>query len=152
MILYIEDLLREINILNFYKGEAAKRGDMNADVVQSDAGQQDVMGYFIRKVVTDILIFLNNGSVAFTCENKDDQLRFTLNPIREDRPHMKDVLKEAIRQYIVFEVRRLWMMTVRPEWADHSIREELRWDIKTAFSAVAKYEKVRRRATNLAGI
>ena len=152
MILYVEDLLKEINILNWYRGEAAKRGDVDADVVQSDAGTQDAMLHFIRKAVTDILVFLNSGNMKFTCETDNDKLIFELTPIREDKRYMLDVLKEAIRQYIVFEVRLLWMMTVRPEWANASFRNELKDNIISAFSCVAGGERVRRRSTNLAGI
>ena len=152
MILYIDDLRKEIDILNWYKGEAEKRNDVDADVVQSDAGKQDAILYFIRKAVTDVLLLLNTGSSMFTCTSDDDILVFNLSPVREDRRYMLDVLKEAIRQYIVFEVRRLWMMTVRPAWADSSIREELRNNMRDASRSVSKGETVRRRATNLAGI
>lgn len=153
IILYIEDLIKEINILNWYRGEAAKRVDVNADIVQSDTDQQDALLYHIRNAVTDILLFANANRVKFTCEHRDDALKFDLSPIREGREHIIDILKGAIRQYIVYEVRRLWMMTVRPEWADASIREELRRNIKDAMSAVtAGGNRVRRRPTDLAGI
>ena len=139
MILYIEDLEREINLVNYYKGEAAKRGDINADVVQSDAGQQDVMGYFMRKAVTDVLLLLETGSTKFTYKTDSDKLVFELSPVNEDKRYMLDVLKEAIRQYLVYEVRRLWMMTVRPEWADSSIRGELIGNMKSAFYSVSGF-------------
>lgn len=152
MTLFVDDLLKEIDVLNWYRGEAEKRGDSSAAVVQSDKDSQDAMLYFIRKSVTDVLLLLNTGSSMFTCTSDDDILVFNLSPVREDRRYMLDVLKEAIRQYIVFEVRRLWMMTVRPAWADSSIREELRNNMRDASRSVSKGETVRRRATNLAGI
>ena len=43
MIIYVEDLLREINILNWYRGEAVKNGDASAVFVQSGKDTQDVM-------------------------------------------------------------------------------------------------------------
>lgn len=153
MIIYIEDLLREINLLNWYRGEAAKRVDENADFVQSDTDQQDALLYHIRNAVTDILLFANANRVKFTCQHREDALVFDLSPLRVGREHLLEILKEAVRQYIVYEVRRLWMMTVRPEWADASIREELRRNIRDAMSAVtAGGNRVRRRPTDLAGI
>lgn len=153
MIIYIEDLLREINLLNWYRGEAAKRVDENADFVQSDTDQQDALLDHIRNAVTDILLFPNANRVKFTCQHREDALVFELAPLRVGREHLLEILKEAIRQYIVYEVRRLWMMTVRPEWADASIREELRRNIRDAISAVtAGGNRVRRRPTDLAGI
>lgn len=153
MILYIEDLLRKINILNWYKGESAKRVDMSADLVQSGSDQQDALLEHIRSVVTDILLFSNANNVKFTCTINDDALHFSIYPLREGREYLLDVLKEAIRQYIIYEVRRQWMMLMRPEWADASLREELRGNIKKAMSAVtAVRNRVRRRATDLAGI
>lgn len=152
MILYIDDLLKEINILNFYRGEAAKRGDVNADVVQSDKSTQETMMFFVRKAVTDILLLLNSGSAKFTGKVEDDCLKFEVSPVNEGKEYMMEILKEAIRQYLVMEVRRLWMMTVRPEWADGTLREELMMNMISAFRCVGKGERVRRRSTNLAGI
>lgn len=152
MILYIDDLLNEINILNWYRGEAAKRGNLDADVVQTDSDKQDAMLLLIRKAVTDILLLLNSGGVKFTCEYTDDCLRFALSPVREGKEYLLDILKEAMRQYIVYEVRRLWMKEVQPAWADASIREELRMNMLSAFRGAGGGEKIRRRATNLGGI
>ncbi|MBE6293825.1 MAG: hypothetical protein E7090_03990 [Bacteroidales bacterium] len=150
MILFVKDLQREINILNWYKGEAEKRRDGNAVVIQSDADAQDAMLYHIRCAVTDILRFVNSNRVRFTCKYEDDCLLFELSPLREGREYILDILKEAIRQYIVYEVRRLWMMLVRPEWADASLRENLRQNIKDAISAVTSGgNRVRRRATTM---
>lgn len=150
MKLYVEDLLREINILNWYRGEAAKRVDGNADLVQTGDDQQDAMMYYLRKVVTDILLFANANRVKFTCDYNDDAFTFSLSPLREGREYMLDILKEALRQYFVYEVRRLWMMNMRPEWADATLREELRQNIKDAMSAVTSMgQRVRRRATTM---
>ena len=150
MVLYVEDLKREIDILNWYKGEAVKRKDDSADLVQSGDDQQDAILYHLRSAVTDILLFANANRVKFTCVYDDDKLNFSLSPLREGREYMLDILKEAIRQYLVYEVRRLWMMNMRPEWADATLREELRQNIKDAMSASTSMgERVRRRATTM---
>lgn len=149
MILYIEDLYREINILNWYRGEAAKNGDPDAVFVQSNQDTEDALGYHLRSAVVDVLQFANPNRVKFTCKYEDDQLKFSISPVREGREYLLDVLKEAIRQYLVFEVRRLWMMTVRPEWADDSLRASLRANILEAMSSSTKGNKVRRRATTM---
>lgn len=150
MKLYVEDLLREIDILNWYSGEATKRMDGNADLVQTGGDQQDAMMYYLRKVMTDVLLFANTNRVKFTCDYDDDAFTFSLSPLREGREYMLDVLKEALRQYFVYEVRRLWMMNVRREWADASLREELRQNIRDAMSAAtAMGQKIRRRATTM---
>lgn len=146
MIIYIEDVLREANILNWYKGESLKRGDENAVIVQSAKEEQDAQLYFLRSAVTDLLMFANANRVKFTCEYKDDALSFSLSPLREGREYLLDVLKEAIRQYLVYEVRRLWMMEVSPNNADSSLRESLRINIREAMNNVtAMGDKVRRR-------
>jgi hypothetical protein len=146
MILYIEDLLRKINIRNWYLGEARKNADPDAVFVQSDADAQDILLDYMQTVVNDVLLFTNANRVKFTCEQKDDMLTFSLSPLREGREHLLDVLKEAIRQYIVYEIRRLWMMEVKPDWADSSLRESLRENIRKAMNDVtAMGQKVRRR-------
>lgn len=149
MILYIEDLIREIDILNWYRGEAVKRNDENADKVQSNADTQDAIMYHLRNAVVDVLQFANPNRVKFTCVYEDDALKFSISPVREGREYLLDVLKEAIRQYLVFEVRRLWMMNIRLEWADDSLRASLRANILEAMNSSTKGNKVRRRATTM---
>ena len=148
MTLYIEDIKREVDILNWYKGEAKKHGDIEAVVVQTDADTQDVFSYHLRSAVTDVLTFANANRVKFTCEHKDDRLAFSLSPLREGREYLLELLKEAIRQYLVYEVRRLWMTNVKPEWADASLRESLRENIRQVMNDVTSMgKKIRRRYT-----
>jgi hypothetical protein len=150
MRLYIEDLKREIDILNWYRGEAAKRTDGNADLVQTGGDQQDAIMYHLRSAVTDVLLFANANRVEFSCAYDDDTLNFLLSPLRPGKEYMLDILKEALRQYLVYEVRRLWMMNVRHEWADATLREGLRQNIRDAMSAATSMgERVRRRATTM---
>lgn len=146
MTLYIEDLLREINILNWYCGEAVKNSEPDAVFVESNKDTEDALLYHIRNVVTDVMMFANANRVKFTCEYNADCLVFIIEPVRGGREYLLGLLKEAIRQYIVYEVRRLWMMTVRPEWADGSLRESLRANIREVMNNVtAMGNKVRRR-------
>lgn len=146
MILFVEDIKREVDILNWYKGEARKHGDSEAVIVQSDADTQDAFMYQLRNAVTDILTFANANRVKFTCEHKDDMLTFSISPLREGREYLLNLLKETIRQYLVYEVRRLWMMEVRQEWADSSLRESLRENIRQVMNDVTSMgKKVRRR-------
>lgn len=149
MILYIEELFREINILNWYRGEAVKNGDPNAVFVQSNQDTQADILYHLRSAVVDVLQFANSNRVKFTCKYEDDQLKFSISPVREGREYLLDVLKESIRQYLVFEVRRLWMMNTRPEWADDSLRASLRANILETMNSSTKGNKVRRRATTM---
>lgn len=150
MIIYIEDLFREINILNWYKGEAAKHNDPGATAAETNADTQDVLMYHLRSAVVDVLQFANPNRVKFTCKYEDDQLKFSISPVREGREYLLDVLKESIRQYLVFEVRRLWMMNIRPEWADDSLRASLRANILEAINnSTTSGIKVRRRATTM---
>lgn len=146
MIIYIEDIQREANILNWYKGEAIKEADATAVFLQSDKSSQDAFLYHLRNVVTDLLLFANANRVKFTCEWSADYLRFTITPLREGREYLLNVLKEAIKQYLVYEIRRLWMMEISPNNADSSLRESLRMNIRETMNNVtAMGKKIRRR-------
>jgi hypothetical protein len=146
MIIYIEDLFREINILNWYKGEAAKNGIPDATAAETNADTQDALMYHLRDAVTDMLSLANLNWMKFTCEYKDDSLIFSLSPLREGREYLLELLKNCIRQYLVYEIRRLWMMNVRPDWADATKRESLRQNITDSMTACTKpTERVRRR-------
>lgn len=150
MIIYIEDLFREINILNWYKGEAAKHNDPGATAAETNADTQDALMYHLRDAVTDVLSLANPNNLKFTCDYSDDQLTFSLSPIREGREYLLELLKNCIRQYLVYEIRRLWMMNVRPEWADASKRESLIKNILDAMSASTSIgNRVRRRAATM---
>lgn len=150
MLLYVEDIIREVDLLNWYRGEASKRMDENADLVQSSREQQDVVMDLMRGVVTDVLLLANHNRVRFSCDYVDDMLKFDLSPIREERRYLLRVLKEALRRYIVYEIRRLWMTLMRPEWAETSMRESLRQDIRDVLNACTTMgERVRRRATTM---
>lgn len=150
--LYIEDLTREINILNYYKGEAVKRKDIDAVLMQTAEEQHDALLYHIRSAVTDVLELANPKALKFTCDYKDDRLVFDLTPIREGMEHIISILKEAVRQYIVYEVRRLWLMLVRPDMAEYAQRGELIERIQKSIRQIGKGERLRRRCTDLAGI
>lgn len=146
MIIFIEDLLREINILNWYKAVAAKNGDPDATFAETNADTQDALLYHMRNAVTDVLSFANLNWMKFVCEYKDDSLVFSLSPLREGREHLLELLKNCIRQYLVCEIRRLWMMNVRPDWADATQRESLRQNIMDTMTACTKpTQRVRRR-------
>lgn len=150
MIIYIEDLLREINILNWYKGEAVKHNDPGATAAETNADTQDALMYHLRDAVTDVLSLANPNNLKFTCDYSDDQLKFSLSPIREGREYLLGLLRNCIRQYLVYEIRRLWMMNVRPEWADASKRESLIKNILDAMSASTSIgNRVRRRAATM---
>lgn len=150
--LYIEDLKREIDILNFYKMEAAKRKDIDAVVIGTAEEQQDAVMYHMRSAVTDVLMMANPKALKFVCDYRDDKLIFDLSPLREEKMHLLDILKEAVRQYIVYEVRRLWLMNVAPDMADNSLRVALEGRIKDVVKTVTRSERLRRRCTDLAGI
>lgn len=145
MILYIEDLLREVNIKNWYLGEARKKADNDAVFVQSDVDAQDILLYHLRQAVVSVLQMANNNRVVFTCDYKDDALVFAISPIRQGREHLIGLLKESIRLFLVAEIRLLWMMNTKPEWADATMREGLIANIRQAMNDVTFGEKVRRR-------
>jgi hypothetical protein len=150
MIISIEDLFREINILNWYKGEAVKHNDPDATAAETNADTQDALMYHLRDAVTDVLSLANLNNLKFTCDHSDDQLKFSLSPIREGREYLLELLKNCIRQYLVYEIRRLWMMNVRREWADASKRESLIKNILDAMSASTTIgNRVRRRAATM---
>lgn len=150
--LYNEDIFREVDILNYYKGEALKRKDADAVSIETAKEQQDAFIYHLRAAVNDVLLLANPRITTFTAENTEDKLIFSLSPVRENTEHLQPIIKESIRQYLVYEVRRLWMRNVRPDFADDSMRAILLSNIATPLRSTVKAAKVRRRSTNLAGI
>lgn len=146
MIIYIEDIFREVNILNWYKGEAVKHNDPEVVFVQSNKEVEDALMYHLRHAVVNVLTLANNNRVKFTCDYIDDTLKFSISPLREGREHLLSLLKETIRVFLVAEIRLLWMMNIRREWADATMRENLLANIRQVMNdATAMGNKVRRR-------
>ncbi len=153
MIFFTTDELRqEIDLLNWYRGEAAKRGDVNADVAQSSVDDNRVMGIFLRDAAEDILIWANVNDARLTLNVTDEGLSFDLQPLDSEKEYLIPVLRAAMRKYIVTYVRFRWLLTVKPEWTDGISLERFRYDIERLVRSVLKYGRVRRRSTNLAGI
>lgn len=153
MIYFTTDELRlEIDLLNWYRGEAAKRNDLDADVAQSSVDDNRVMGVFLRDAAEDILIWGNVNDARLTLSVTDESLSFDLHPLDREKEYLIPVLRAAMRKYIVAYVRFRWLLTVKPEWTDGTGLDRYRFDIERLIKSVLKYEKVRRRATNLAGI
>lgn len=150
MTIFLEDLFREVNILNWYKGEAVKRGDDNADVVQTSTEQQDAMMYHLRTAITEIPLLANINRVMVTWDVDDEELTITINPVRKGKEYLLDLLTATIKQYLVYEIRRLWMVMVKPEWEDNTMRESLRRNIRDVmYACTDSGTKVRRRATTM---
>lgn len=150
--LYIEDILREVDILNHYRGEAAKRKDADAVVMQSAQEQHDALMYHLRTAVTDVRMLANPRVYSLDADISNEKIVFDLSPLRENAEHIVSLLKEGVRQYLVYEIRRLWLSLVRPDWADNSMRMVLLQQIQELMRAAVKAQRVRRRCTDLAGI
>ena len=104
----------------------------------------------LRTAVDDVLMLANMNRVVLACDYDAVELVFSISPIRRGKEHLLDLLTSTIRQNMANEVVRLWMMTVRPEWADASMRESLRQNIKDVMCACTSMgNKVRRRATTM---
>lgn len=153
MIFFTTDELQlEIDLLNWYRGEAAKRGYVDADVVQSSADDSRVMNVFVRDAAEDILIWANVNDAKLMLDLTDEGVLFTLEKVRADREYLVPVLRAAMRKYIVAYVRFRWMATVKPEWTDGVELDRFRYDIERLIKGVKDYGRIRRRSTNLAGI
>lgn len=146
MRVYVEDIFKEVDILNWYKTQALKRGEPEAVLAQTTKETRDAVIYHMRTAVMELLTMANNNRVRFTCEYKDEAMNFDISPIREGREYLIPQMKETVRLFLVEEIRRLWMMNINPQWAEETMRERLKANVMQMMNDVtAQREKIRRR-------
>ena len=146
MTIGIDELLREIDVLNWYRGEALKRGEETAVMVQTAREQQTAMMYHMETARTMMMARVNTQRVRMTCDVDGEEMTFTLTPIRRGKEYLLEMIRGMIKQYLVAETRRLWMMNINPQWADATMRETMEMNLTEMIAlATDAGPKVRRR-------
>ena len=148
------ELQQQIDLRNFYMGEAAKRKDKDADTIQSSTDDKDLLRMFVHTACNGLVtaVALRFPSIRYTIE--DENIIFEFETEIAFGSHLLPALQRAILDYLVNETIMNWLMLRRPEMAHTyiSLRSSLCSDVLFAFAKIYNNKKIRRRATDLAGI
>ena len=137
-----DELQQQIDLKNYYLGDAAKRKDVDADTLQSSNDEKELFVMFITRALNELVtaVALRFSSITYTIE--DEYIELTFETAGEGRPHLLPLLKQAITDYLVNETLMPYMI----------MRQSLESNVQHLFAKFYNSTPVRRRSTNLAGI
>jgi hypothetical protein len=148
------ELQQQIDLRNFYMGESAKRKEPDADTIQSSKDDEELLIIFARQACNELVtaVALRFPSISVTVDNKYISLEFeTISTCRKD---LLPMLKQAIADYISYEVTMQWLLVRQPQMANTniSLKNSLYNNVQQVFAKFYDSTRTRRRATDLAGI
>ena len=148
------ELQQQIDLKNFYMGESAKRKDKDADTIQSSKDDEDLLLTFIHTACNELVtaVALRFPFISYTID--EENIIFEFETPGNIRSHLLPMLQRATADYLVNEATMHWLLLRRPEMAKSciSVRTELSSNVLFTFAKLYNTQKIRRRATNLAGI
>lgn len=148
------ELQQQINLRNFYMGESAKRKDKDADTIQSSKEDEDLLLTFTHTACNELVtaVALRFPSISYTIDEKE--IIFEFETPDGKRNHLLPMLERAILDYLVNETIMHWLLLRRRDMSESniSLRASLYSNVLFMFAKMYNTKKIRRRATNLAGI
>ena len=148
------ELQQQIDLRNFYMGESAQRKDKDADTIQSSKDDEALLLAFTHTACNELVtaVALRFPSISYTIDK--EKIIFEFETPNDSRSHLLPMLTRAIIDYLVNEAIVHWLLLLRPDLAQSniSLRASLCSNVLFMFAKMYNIQKIRRRATNLAGI
>ena len=148
------ELQQQIDLRNFYMGESAKRKDIDADTIQSSKDDGELLLMLADKAANELVTAVALRFPYIACEPQEEYIAFTFEAATDEREHLLPMLKQAITDYLVNEMAMQWLLLRQPQMAHAyvSLRNSLYSNVQFLFAKLYNSTKLRRRATDLAGI
>jgi hypothetical protein len=148
------ELQQQIDLRNFYMGESAKRKDKDADTIQSSKEDKDLLQMFMHTACNEMVtaVALRFPSISYTIE--EGSIVFEFETEGSVASHLLPMLRQSIIDYLVNETLMHWMLLRSTERAQTyiSLRARLSSNVLLMLAKMYNSKRIRRRATNLAGI
>lgn len=148
------ELQQQVDLKNFYMGEAAKRKDTDADTLQSCTDEQELFVMFLKRALNELTsaVALRFSSITYNIDNEHVELSFETPD--DSRARVLPMLKQAITDYLVNEILMHWLQLRQPIMAQPYmvLRPSLHQNVQQLFAKFYNNKPIRRRATDLAGI
>lgn len=149
-----DNLLQQVNLKNHYMGESLKRVDMNADIIQSDDDDRELFDTFIEEACNALAasVALRFKNVRYS--NEEEYICFSFGVAGETVSDILPFLRQSISDYLVNEIILRWLLLRYPQMSQSyiSLRSGLLSNVQQQFAKLSNTRKIRRRATDLAGI
>ena len=148
------ELQQQIDLRNYYMGESAKRKDPDADTIQSCKDDEELLYMFTRRACNELVtaVALRFPYISATIGEEGIEIAFETEC--QYHEHLLPMLKQGITDHFVNEAIMQWLLLRRPEMAQSyiSLRTALYSNVQHLFGKIYSRKKLRRRATDLAGI
>lgn len=149
-----DGLQRQIDLRNYYMGEAAKRKDIDAVTIQSSNDDEELLYMFIDKACNELVTAVALRFPYISTNSNKENIEITFDTEAPYPSHLLPLLQQAITDYLVNESIIHWLLIRRPEMAQGniSLRASLYSNVQHMFAKIYNRHRIRRRATDLAGI
>ena len=148
------ELQQQIDLRNFYMGESAKRKDKDADTIQSSKDDKDLLHMFMHTACNELVtaVALRFPSISYSIE--EENILFEFETDDSAHSHLSPMLRQSILDYLVNETIMHWLLLRSTERAQTyiSLRARLSSNVLFLFAKIYNSKRIRRRATDLAGI
>lgn len=148
-----DELRQQTDLRNHYMGEALKRRDINADIIQSSSCDDELFDQFLETACNELISIVALRFPHISCTVDKEYVAINFTTTHGTRPDILPLLRQATKDYLVNELTLQWLLLRQPESAQSyiSLRTSLFVNVQQQFAKLMK-NKVRRRATDLAGI
>lgn len=149
-----DEIQQQIDLKNFYMGESAKRRNADADTIQSCTDDMELLQMFANQASNTLVsaVAFRSPLVNYSIDSKN--ITFMFETAGNNNDNMLPMLQQAILDYLVNEIMMLWLLHRQPQMAQTtiSLRTALYQNVMQLFYKLCIKKKMRRRATDLAGI
>lgn len=149
-----DELLQQINLKNYYMGESAKRKEIDADTIQSSKDEKELFSMFASQACNTLVTAVAFRIPKINFSNNTNEITFMFEADENCHIQMLPMLQQAILDYLTNEINMQWLLHRQPQMAQTniSLRDSLYQNVLQIFSKLCHPPRMRRRATDLAGI
>ncbi len=148
------ELQQQVDLKNFYLGEAAKRKDADADTLQSSTDDKELFVMFLRRALNELTASVALRFSFIKYHITEEFIEITFETADTPPPHLIPLLKQGITDYLANDLALQWLQLRNPIAAQpyFVLRNGLYENVQQLFAKFFNRNKIRRRATDLAGI
>ena len=148
------ELQRQIDSRNYYMADAAKKKDPNAATIQSSKHDEELLYMFIERACNELVTAVALRFPYISLNKGEEDIEITFDTEAGYPEHLLPMLEQSITGYLVNEATLQWLLLRKPEMTQSyiSLRTSLYNNVQHLFGEIYSRKKLRRRATDLAGI
>lgn len=148
------ELQRQIDSRNYYMADAVKGKDPNAATIQSSGHDEGLLYMFIKRACNELVTAVALRFPYISANTGEESIEIMFDTEAGYPEHLLPMLEQSITSYLVNEATLQWLLLRKPDLTQSyiSLRASLYNNVQHLFAKIYSRKKLRRRATDLAGI